>query len=691
MPETAWNTTCTNPLLLNYFGSNGTPEFTSSEELCNAAINEDPGLVEMASGGGGVSACTTPSGTTPASCSGGYAKPSWQTGLGVPNDGKRDLPDVAFFASYGFQDEAEINSSQLLICQASNSPEDSCDYSNPDYIIYQENGGTSAASPLTAGIMAMVVQKTGTKQGLANPVFYQLAAKENYADCNSNTVEAGNSCIFYDTTSGSNAMNCYTGDPDCVTNTSGDQSGILSGYSAGTGYDHTTGLGTFNVANLVNGWPTAAPTLTVTLSPTSLTFASTAVGSTTAAQTVTVKNTGSGSVTISTISFTGTDASSFVKSATTCGTTLAASATCTISVEFKPAAAGALTASLSVADNATGSPQLVSLKGTGTATTAPAVKLSATSLTFASTTVGSTTAAQTVTLTNSGNATLDITSIAVTGTDASSFVISAKTCTGTLAASSSCTFSVEFKPAAAGTLTGDISITDNAPASPQKVALTGTGTAAATGLSLTPTTLTFASTPVGNTSEAQLETIKNTGTATVTIKGITVTGTNSTSFEDLSACGTTLAANSSCSVLVSFKPTTTGTLKATLSITSSASTAAQLVTLTGTATAEPALKLSSTAITFPTTTHGTTSEAVVVTLTNSGTTTATIDDIVLGGADPTDFEELNDCGATLAAGAACSIYVSFKPAAAASYTGSVLIYDNAASAPQTIALSGKGD
>jgi archaellum component FlaF (FlaF/FlaG flagellin family) len=422
-----------------------------------------------------------------------------------------------------------------------------------------------------------------------------------------------------------------------------------------------------------------------------VTFASTTVGSTTAAQTVTLTNSGTATLDITSIAVGGTDATSFLISAKTCTTTLAAAASCTFSVEFKPAATGALTGDIAITDNAAASPQKVTLAGTGAAAAAPAVSLSATSLTFASTTVGSTTTAQTVTLKNTGTATLDITSIAVGGTDETSFLIPAKTCTTTLAAAASCTFSVEFKPAATGALTGDIAITDNATGSPQKVTLAGTGAAASTGLTLSPTSLTFASTAAGNTSEAQAVTLKNGGTTTVTLKSITITGTNATSFLDLSACGASLAESASCTVLVSFKPTAAGTLKGDLSISSSASTTAQTVPLTGTATAEPTLKLSVTSITFAATAPGATSEATMVTLTNSGTTTATIDDIVLGGADPADFEELNTCGATLAAAGTCSIYVSFKPAAADSYTGSVLIYDNAAASPQTITLSGKGD
>ncbi len=262
MPEMPWNATCTNPILLNVYTA-----YASPEALCNAAIVGLPPLVEVASGGGGVSNCTTNSSTPTSttwdatSCSGGYAKPSWQSGVtGIPADGKRDLPDVSLFASYGFGqgDNTGIPGSTLLICMASASPQNSCNYSNPSYIIYQENGGTSAASPMAAGIMALVVQKVGSKQGLANPVLYSLASKENYAACNSNTVAAGNSCVFYDATTGTNAMNCLTGDKDCVTTTSGDQAGILSGYSATVGYDLATGLGSMNVANLVNSWPVTA-------------------------------------------------------------------------------------------------------------------------------------------------------------------------------------------------------------------------------------------------------------------------------------------------------------------------------------------------------------------------------------------------------------------------------------------------
>jgi hypothetical protein len=151
---------------------------------------------------------------------------------------------------------------------------------------------------------------------------------------------------------------------------------------------------------------------------------------------------------------------------------VAAGGNCTISVTFRPSASGSRTASVSITDNAAGSPQAVSLSGTGIA---PAASLSPVSVSFGNQPVGTTSAAQTVTLSNSGNATLSITSLAITGTNASDFAEIADACGSSVAAGGNCTIGVTLTPSAVGQRTATLSITDNASSSPQAVSLSGTG------------------------------------------------------------------------------------------------------------------------------------------------------------------------------------------------------------------------
>ncbi len=251
IPEVPWDATCTSKWLLA-----GSTNFSTSYDICAYASYTIAvfGLDRVTGGSGGVSACTTITGGQLSTCSGGYDKPSWQQSLTLP-DGKRDVPDVSLFAAGGWE-PTKIDGSAYLLCVAANSPA-GCDYSDSSYIIYQEVGGTSVSSPAMAGIMALVVQKMGGKaQGLANPTLYSLAAKENFANCDTNSVAKGNNCVFYDVTTGTNAMVCVYGSIDCYT-PSGYAIGIVTGYNSATGYDLTTGLGTINAYNLVNAWSSA--------------------------------------------------------------------------------------------------------------------------------------------------------------------------------------------------------------------------------------------------------------------------------------------------------------------------------------------------------------------------------------------------------------------------------------------------
>ena len=680
IPEIPWNSTCTDSYLLTYVYTGQ----TSSEALCNNAIAAGlDEMVRVVGGSGGKSSCLSNKGTF-ASCTGAYAKPAWQTGTGVPADKVRDVPDVSLFASSGLP--SGNGGSAYLICVSSNSPDKTCDYTGSN-IVAQEVGGTSVSSPAMAGIMALVVQKAGgAYQGLANPVFYGLAAKETLSACNANTVANGNRCIFYDTTTGTNAMPCLSGSLNCAVKTSGDKIGIVTGYSTSTGYDLATGLGSVNAANLVNAWPTAAPAVTV--SPTTYGFATAIVGTTSGTKgVVTLKNAGTAAVTIGSVKLTGTDASSFAAS-TTCpvGSTLAAGASCAVTLSFKPAAVGALLATLSVVDGA--GTQTVEVSGTGVASTAPAVTLSASSLTFAATMVGTPTAAQVLTVKNSGTAALTLTSETVTGTNATSFLKSATTCGASLAVGASCTVSVEFKPLSTGALAAALAIADNATGSPQQVKLSGTGTAPA--VTLTPASIVFPATITGATSDAQLATLKNSGTAALTLKSIALGGTSATSFLWLGDCGASLAPGASCSLYAAFKPASAGALAATLIITDNAAGSPHKVALTGAGAAPPALKLSTASLAFPVTTHGTVSTYAAVTVTNAGTATIAFSSITLAGANPTDFVQLQTCGATLAPAASCEVYIAFKPAAIGAFKATLSIADNGAASPQSVALSGTG-
>ena len=325
VPETPWNETCTNPLTLSfdqlvfgtgnaYVGSDDDNHGVSDvEEGCNAilynanALEEfDEGfvldLLDNVGGSGGASNCVASSTTetTVGTCStgatttgptnnpgtnaaqaaltlvnNGWAKPSWQTGVqGIPSDGVRDMPDVSFFASDGF-----VSSSAYLICVSEASSDPECSYSSSKEPFAQEVGGTSVATPAMAAVMALINQKTGESQGLASPELYKLAAGQSYGACSAeiiaNNPTASNNCFFYDIDTGTNAMPCdydyqsSTPSPNCDVIHSFDYVGSLSGYSAEKGYDQATGLGSLNVANVVNAWPQTLGlgTATVTVTP----------------------------------------------------------------------------------------------------------------------------------------------------------------------------------------------------------------------------------------------------------------------------------------------------------------------------------------------------------------------------------------------------------------------------------------
>ena len=206
------------------------------------------------------------------------------------------------------------------------------------------------------------------------------------------------------------------------------------------------------------------------------------------------------------------------------------------------------------------------------------VSLSTNNLTFTAQIVGSTSPAQGITLTNTGNSTLTISGLAFSGTNASDFA-ETDNCIGSIAAGASCTINVTFSPTATGTRTGTLSITDNAtsPPSPQTVALTGTATAPS--VSVTPSSIAFPAQYVGTSGLPQSVTVMNNGNAPLSITSVT---TSATDFGTLNACGSTVAAGSSCAIGVFFDPTASGTRSGTLTINDNALGSPHTVALSGT-------------------------------------------------------------------------------------------------------------
>jgi sugar lactone lactonase YvrE len=430
---------------------------------------------------------------------------------------------------------------------------------------------------------------------------------------------------------------------------------------------------------------TAFSPTTVTLSATSLSYSSQVIGTESVSQQVKLTNDSGSTLTITSISVTGANASSFAFTHN-CPTKLAIGDSCTIHGHFAPIAAGPLTAAVTIADNAAGAPQSILLTGTGYAP--PALSLSATSLVFPSQQLFVASASQSVTLTNTGGSTLDFISIGTTGVDASSFMFG-NTCGTTLAAGASCVIHGNLTPTKTGALTASIIVTDKAAGSPQTISLSGTGINQLTTVSLSATSLSFGTVEQWASSPSQSVTLTNTGTSTLYITNLGY-GDDAFAFAIGTTCGTTLAAGASCTFHCHFAPTD-GSGSGSIIINDNVAGSPQIITLEGTETDQPTtVSLSATSLVFGSQEVGTSSPSQAVTLTNTGSLTLVVSNILLGGANPDSFVFENTCGSTLAAGATCVIHGHFAPTAAGPLTAVIYIDDTTTSGQQTITLSGTG-
>jgi hypothetical protein len=305
---------------------------------------------------------------------------------------------------------------------------------------------------------------------------------------------------------------------------------------------------------------------------------------------------------------------------------------------------------------------------------APILTTDQAGLTFFNQQIGTTSPGQLVVVSNSGNATLTITKIGISGD-----FIGGSNCK-TVAPGSFCYVTVYFKPSTLGQRTGSVKLTDNAGNSPQSITLNGTGIN--TAVTLIPSTLTFSPQVMGTTSGTISANLLNTSANPITISSIVASG----DYAVTNNCGSSLPTSGfGCSIMVTFKPQGSGSRPGTVTITDSGAGSPHVLNLSGTG-ALTGIGFNPSSLTFSAQQINTTSSSQSVTLNNTGSTTLNIINIVASG----DFAQTNTCGSSLAAQASCSINVTFTPSAVGARSGRITLIDTDATNLQTISLTGKG-
>ena len=407
------------------------------------------------------------------------------------------------------------------------------------------------------------------------------------------------------------------------------------------------------------------------LAPSILFFTAQPVGTSSATQAISLTNNQSIPLSLS-----GVKASGDYSQTNNCGSSVAAGGSCNITVTFSPGTGGIRTGNVTVTDDAANSPQVANLTGTGTT---PTVSLSSTRLRYGILEIGATSAPQAVTVTNKGQAPLSITAIAAAGTYSES-----DTCVGNMVLpGNGCTVSSAFSPSVNGTNNAWITLYDNAPGSPHLVALNGVGTFP---LTLSPITLAFGTVAVSNSSAPQTVTLTNYHSTSINFT-YSASGSYAVASAGTIPCGTSLGAGASCTLQVTFTPTTSGIVNGALSVSYNAANSPQSVGLFGTGSggSTPPLSFSSTTLLFGPVLQGNTSAAKTVNVTNISGSPLTFSSVAASA----DFSA-SGCTGTLGIAKVCKVTVKFSPTVAAGVSGALTFTDDATISPQTIYLNGIG-
>lgn len=424
-----------------------------------------------------------------------------------------------------------------------------------------------------------------------------------------------------------------------------------------------------------------APVFSIT--PFSLGFGNINANSDHKDMTLTVKNTGTADLVLSNLGLTGNNAAEFSVSPAA-PVTISAGSSTTLTVTFTPTSTGTKSATLAITHNASATVQNIGLSGTGVA---PSFTSSPLTVKFANQLVNTTSGSTSLSLTNNGNGPMTITAVQMTGPNAADFTFTQPNLPVTLNPFNSLSVPIKFTPTQMAQESASLQVTDSAPGSPHSVAISGTGIAAI--FSASPTSLDFANQLVNTSSASQKVTVTNTGTASLSISKIAITGTNSTDFTVTPSFATTIAPNATATYNVTFKPGAFGNKSATLTFTDNASDSPQSIALTGNGIS-PGFSPSPSPVAFGAVLLNTTSNLNLV-ITNNGNSDLVITNAILGGVNGADFTLTPlTLPITVHVNETATASIAFHPTTMGNKTATLTFTDNAGTSPQSISITGTG-
>ena len=541
----------------------------------------------------------------------------------------------------------------------------------PTALAFSQPNGVASAPQIVTVANTGNASITVSSDAITGPADYAITSD----NCNGNTLTSGSTCTI---------KLVYT--PSAVGSTSASLGIVTAG------------------GNLAVSLKGSGQNPTETLSvPASINFASQGTSIASLPQAITIQNTGTAPVSLTNFTIGGANAGDFSIAANTCGATLAQATSCVVAVTFTPTATGARTAELTITDDATGSPQSVTLNGTGSSTQ-NTLTLSPLTQDFGFNNAGVASAQNPIQVYNSGTANVNVSAYSIAGTNAADFTVTENDCAAALAnvipSNNACYVYVTFKPSAAGSRTATLQITDNASGSPQIVQLAGIGQLTTQTLTLSPASLSLGTSNVGTATNGTSIYITNTGDTSLTLNSYTIAGTNAADFSiSFNGCtsvyANVLAPQGYCGITVVFTPSASGIRTATLKIADSATGSPQSIPLEGTGQAvTTTLSLSPTTIAFGISNVGVGANGST-TATNTGNANVTFTNYAISGANAADFAiNYNYCtngySNVLAPQGSCYVVVTFTPSAAGARTATLTLTDNATGGSQSIALTGTG-